>query len=153
MNYRKPLEALSGLSMLVMPVLLAGCTASASGSGSTGDDSSGSSCAMDSTVTGCSGSSTGYSCTGSDTPEDSDSTLECSIGIAGNAGSTLFCCLAPATTTNSCAPDETVTGCAGGSYGFSCTVSTDNPMDAYSNLTCSSWVAGNAGSTLYCCTD
>jgi hypothetical protein len=152
MNYRKALEALSALSMLVMPALLAGCTASASASTNPPDNGT-SSCSADQTVTGCSGSSTGYSCTGSDTPEDSDSTLECSVGIAGNAGSTLFCCLGAPSTANSCAPDETVSGCAGGSYGFSCTVSTDNPMDAYSDLTCSTGVAGNAGSTLFCCTD
>jgi hypothetical protein len=149
MNYRKALEA---LSPLLMSAALAGCTATASAGPAAPDDtSSGSTCAMDDTVTGCSSPSTGYSCTGSDTPDQSDSSLVCSYGVQGNAGSTLFCCLAPASASNSCAPDSTVTGCSGASYGFSCSNASDNPMDEYSNLTCSTPVPGNAGSSLYCC--
>jgi len=146
MNGRKALEVLSSL---LMTAVLAGCTASASA----GTDDSGSTCAPDSTVAGCSGDSTGYSCTGSDTPDDSDSTLECSVGVQGNAGSTLFCCLAAASSPNSCGPDPTVTTCMPGSFGFSCSTASDDPMAAYTNLTCSTPVQGNAGSALYCCTD
>jgi hypothetical protein len=51
-----------------------------------------SSCAQDDTVSGCDDTSYGFSCTGSDTPEDADSSLNCSMGVAGNAGSTLYCC-------------------------------------------------------------
>ena len=53
---------------------------------------SSSTCAPDGTVTGCDASSYGFSCTGSDTPDEADSSLNCSMGVAGNAGSTLFCC-------------------------------------------------------------
>jgi hypothetical protein len=113
----------------------------------------GGSCAMDSTVTGCTGGSTGYSCTSTDTPDQTNPALGCSVGVAGNAGSTLFCCLAStyAWSASSCAPDQTVTGCQSGSYGFSC-ASTDTPDQTDAELVCSTGVAGNAGSTLFCCT-
>jgi hypothetical protein len=104
-------------------------------------------CAPDSTVDGCT-SGTGYSCTGTDRPEDSDSSLFCSDGVAGNAGATLYCCVTLSIST--CAPDYTVQGCVPGSIGFSCT-STDAPQDGDPSLNCSVGVAGNAGSTLYCC--
>src|SRR5580692_4333593 len=83
------------------------CTGSAVPSGSCSADGTGlfccssgtttvvipTSCAPDTTVAGCSGASTGYSCTSTDAPDQTDTTLSCSVGIAGNAGSTLYCCL------------------------------------------------------------
>ncbi|HEY4016409.1 MAG TPA: hypothetical protein VGM06_23905 [Polyangiaceae bacterium] len=111
-----------------------------------------SSCAADDTVAGCGSPSTGYSCTGADTPADSDPTLACSVGEAGNAGSTIYCCLSGSFTASTCGPDDTVAGCAPGSFGFSCAAS-DTPDQTDSTLVCSVGVAGNAGSTLYCCTD
>jgi hypothetical protein len=110
--------------------------------------STGTTCTADSTVQGCTGSSTGYSCTGTDTPDQSAS-LTCSIGVAGS-GDTLYCCSdvnAPA----GCMVDDTVTGCTGGSYGFSCT-GTDAPDANDPTLSCSDGVAGS-GDTLYCCSD
>lgn len=104
-------------------------------------------------MSGCNSPSTGYSCTGSDTPDESDPSLACSFGEAGNAGSTVYCCLTADTFSSStCAPDSTVAGCQPGSYGFSC-VGSDTPDQTDGTLTCSTGVAGNAGSTLYCCTN
>ena len=105
-------------------------------------------CAPDGTVA-CAGG-TGYSCTGVDSPEDSDSSIVCSSGEAGNAGSTLYCCVDRFSATSSCGVDSTVVGCEPPSIGFSCT-STDTPADADPTLSCSAGVPGNAGSTLYCC--
>jgi hypothetical protein len=105
-------------------------------------------CVADSSVEGCTGSSTGYSCTGTDTPDQSAS-LSCSDGVAGN-GETLYCCtdfMTPA----SCMVDDTVTGCTGGSYGFSCT-GTDAPDANDASLSCSDGVASGAD-TDYCCID
>ncbi len=56
--------------------------------------SSGSSnpCSEDDTVQGCQSGSYGFSCTGSSTPQQQDSSLNCSTGTAGNNGDTVFCC-------------------------------------------------------------
>jgi hypothetical protein len=110
------------------------------------------SCGFDDTVACSHGD--GYSCTGGDRPEDSSSSLICSYGTAGNAGATLYCCLhaAPPSET-SCRPDSTVTGCAPGSFGFSCADSSEPPNAAYSSLRCSAPMPGNAGAALYCCAD
>ncbi len=85
--------------------------------GSTGcsvtPDAPGPTCATDDTVACNDG--TGYSCTGSDEPEDSNSSLICSSGTDGNAGSTLYCCL-HAVSGTTCGPDSTVAGCAPGSF-------------------------------------
>ena len=106
-------------------------------------------CSADSTVLCSQGS--GYSCAGQQTPAQTDSTLVCSTGTAGNAGSTLYCCATGGTVSGTCAPDPTVANCAAGSAGYSCTGS-DTPPQADTALSCGSGIPGNAGSTLYCCT-
>jgi hypothetical protein len=53
--------------------------------------------------------------------------------------------------TSPCSPDSTVTGCVAGSVGYSCTGS-DTPNQVDGSLSCSQATAGNAGSSLYCCT-
>jgi hypothetical protein len=109
-----------------------------------------SSCAPDSSVVGCTGGSFGFSCTSTDTPSDGDSSLDCSDPIAGSNGGSLFCCVTFTTTGSSCAPDSSVVGCTGDSYGFSCT-STDTPTDANASLVCSASTNGPNGELLYCC--
>jgi hypothetical protein len=143
----KSLRAIGfGCLGVALAVAMAGCSVSASAGPTEA------SCAPDTTVS-CTGSATGFSCTGSDQPEDSDSSLTCSVPISGNAGSTLYCCVSGfAFSSSTCAPDSTVTGCEAGSYGFSCTGS-DTPDQTDSSLTCSTPVDGNAGSSLYCCTN
>lgn len=113
-------------------------------------DSSGPTCGPDSTVA-CPGA-TGYSCTGGDSPDQSDPGLICSQGKNGNAGSTIYCCAAAFSGTNSCGEDSTVSGCEPPSIGFSCTGS-DAPDDPEGDptLNCSAGVPGNNNSTLYCC--
>ncbi len=107
-----------------------------------------STCAADNTVTGCTGNATGYSCSSTDTPSQADATLTCGAGIAGANGLTDYCCQVTGAAT--CAVDSSVTGCAGGSVGYSCTGS-DPPSASDSNLTCSTGVAGANGLTDYCC--
>jgi hypothetical protein len=105
-------------------------------------------CTIDNSA-GCTNGSTGYSCTGAETPTTSDPTLACGAGVSDTNGNALYCCIAaPANT--SCAPDASVAGCTGGSYGFSCT-STDTPTDGNAALNCSVPSPGDNGSSLYCC--
>jgi hypothetical protein len=111
----------------------------------------GGTCGADPTVTGCA-VGIGFSCTGSDTPSQDDATLNCSTGVPGNAGSTLYCCCdgdCPTEPTSTCDYDPTVTGCIVGD-GYSC-LGSDTPDEADSTLICSDGSPGNAGSTLYCC--
>jgi len=131
---------------------IAGDGSSSGGGGITGLPSS---CAADSSVT-CTGGADGYSCTSTDAPDDSDPTLECSIGVADptTATSTDYCCL-PSTFswgTSTCAQDDSVTGgcTTAGSYGFSCTGS-DTPDQTDMTLTCSTGVADPDGNTDFCC--
>jgi hypothetical protein len=149
MNMLRRASALIAFGALGLGLLGAseGCTASASAGGTV----SGSSCATDSTVTNCS-SGTGYSCTSSDTPDQSNSALICSDGVAGNAGSTLYCCFTGSTSDTTCGSDSTVS-CPGGGFGFSCSNATEPPTQAYPSLNCSTGASGNAGSETYCCTD
>jgi hypothetical protein len=135
------LKHITGAALLSTALLAAtsGCTTTVSGPTGT--------CAPDPTVNGCVNAD-GFSCTGTDRPEDTNASLFCSDGVPGNAGSTLYCCVT--LTISTCAPDYTVTGCASGSIGFSCT-GADSPDMGNPNLVCSVGVPGNAGSTLYCC--
>jgi hypothetical protein len=103
------------------------------------------SCIADSSVTGCVAGSTGTTCTGTATP---DPTLNCSTGVPGAGSTTVYCCGAT-TGPGTCAVDSSVTGCAGGSTGYSCTGVTR--PDADGSLQCSTGVAGANGSTAYCC--
>lgn len=107
-------------------------------------------CAQDSSVAGCASPSTGYSCGNSESPDQSDSSLVCSVGTASGDGLTLYCCIQ--FTSSTCSADPSVQGCVGDSFGFSCT-GTDTPDEADSSLTCSSSTPGDNGALLYCCTD
>ena len=104
-------------------------------------------CAVD-TAAGCTADSTGYSCTGADAPSVLDPSLACGAGVAGTADDTLYCCVG--VSSGSCAPDASVAGCTGGSYGFSCT-SSDTPTAADASLDCSTPASGPNGTLLYCC--
>jgi hypothetical protein len=138
--------AAASLALLAILGIAEGCTATASAGP---PQQSGPTCDVDGTVTCLDG--VGYSCTGGDTPEESNSSLLCSEGTAGNAGSTLYCCLTSSSDTT-CGDDPTVS-CPGGGFGFSCANASEAPNVAYPSLTCSSPVPGNAGSATYCCTD
>jgi hypothetical protein len=139
----------SSLVSLLSLALLAGVGPLACSSSSNDAPGGGSSCAVDGTVACTDG--TGYSCVSSDAPDDDDSSLICSHGVAGNAGSTLYCCL-PAASNTSCGSDSTVS-CPGGGFGFSCANASEPPNAAYPSLNCSQGTPGNAGSETYCCTD
>jgi hypothetical protein len=108
-----------------------------------------STCLADSSVVGCTGGSYGFSCTSTDTPTDADSSLDCSVATAGPNGASLYCCIS-FSSTSSCAPDSTVVGCTGDSYGFSCT-STDTPEESQPTLNCSDPTTGPNNELLYCC--
>ncbi len=104
-------------------------------------------CMVDPTVT-CSGTSRPWSCTGAVSPSTMNVMYACSVGLPLANGVTAYCCLANASTT--CSQDSTVQGCADNSFGFSCS-GTDSPDQANTLLMCSTGVAGNGGTTLYCC--
>jgi hypothetical protein len=131
----------AGVALLV--AVIAGCTVT---TGSTNN------CSPDSAV-GCKGISVGYSCTGGQTPAASNSSLNCSMGVQGNAGSMLYCCetFSAASAASSCAPDTAVTSCPAGAAGYSCTGS-GTPPQSNPSLSCGSGTSGGAGTTRYCCT-
>jgi hypothetical protein len=104
-------------------------------------------CAPDSTVTGCGTGGTGYSCTGTATPSSVAPVL-CEPPTTG-ATATDYCCYAAAGST--CAADPTVTGCAAGSSGFTCTGADSPETDTNMALLCGMGTGG-AGGTPYCCT-
>jgi hypothetical protein len=149
MNASRSLTVYAPLALLSLLIFGAGCSANASQDQAPPQSSGGSSCNTDETVACADG--TGYSCIGGDTPDESDATLDCSEGTAGNAGSTLYCCFTRSTDTT-CADDPTVS-CPGGGFGFSCANASEEPNHAYPSLNCSPPTAGNAGSEIYCCTD
>ncbi len=97
---------------------------------------------------GCESPSSGFSCGSGDSPDQTDSSLVCSDGTPSSDGLILYCCIQ--FTSSSCAADPSVQGCAGDSFGFSCTGS-DTPEDADSSLNCSSPTPAG-GALLYCCT-
>jgi hypothetical protein len=149
--------------MLVMPVLLAGCTASASVSTTPpAPPADVGMCTPDSSVD-CASGTTGYSCpSGSDAPDQTDTTLVCSVPVSAN-GADEYCCYTNTITASgsTCEQDPSVGGCmpdsAGNpSYGFSCT-GADTPDMDYSNISCSSGTTGQMdaqgdAATTYCCT-
>jgi len=106
-------------------------------------------CAQDSSVGGCRSPANGFSCGNGESPAQSDSSLDCSVGTESGDGLTLYCCIQ--FTSSTCAPDPSVQGCLGDSFGFSCT-GTDTPDEADPSLNCSS-PTGASGALLYCCTD
>jgi hypothetical protein len=123
---------------LCLAAALAACTINNSPSSPHG-------CNSDSSIS-CANAANGYSCSGDSQPTDGDSNLDCGPGTADESN-TDFCCITLGQST--CAPDSSVQGCQGNSYGFSCTGS-DTPDDADSSLNCSTGTPGN-GATLYCC--
>jgi hypothetical protein len=123
-----------------------GCTATATAGPAGPAPPASSGCAPDSSVA-CTGGGGGFSCAEGDVPSDSDPSLACSVGVV-TSGEALYCCVA--FTSSSCRPDETVQGCTGYSYGFSCT-GNDSPDQTDSSLVCSQPSQGN-DALLYCCT-
>jgi len=128
---------------------MSGCTATATVGPGNGGGASGS-CGADGTIVGCVGASVGYSCTGLRSPDNDNASLNCSIGRAGAAGETLFCCIDDSAFSSACKSDASITSCGGSSFGLSCTGG-ESPAQGDSSLVCSAPVAGNNGESLYCC--
>jgi hypothetical protein len=129
----------------------------------TGETFAAGTCGQDDTITSIctTAGSFGFKCAASDTPDQTDSTLTCSSGVADADGtSTDFCCTdgsgggtgVTIVITTGCTVDTTVTGCADPSTGYSCTGS-DPPDQADPTLSCSIGVADGSDATLtdYCC--
>ncbi len=105
-------------------------------------------CMQDPTVASCQGNSSyAFSCTGSATPAENASGLVCTGPSPGPSGGSAYCCQQQTTTAGGCSADPTITGCAGGSSGYSCT----GGATPAASLNCSSGVAGPSGDTFYCC--
>ncbi len=142
MNAITPRRGLALLPACLALASLFACTTTVTPPAATG-------CSADDSVQGCTDGAFGYSCDNADTPDQTNPNLDCSVGIVDSSGLTDYCCIDFSSST--CAPDPTVSGCVGTSFGFSCTGS-DSPDETDSSLVCSQGEPGNAGSTLYCCT-
>ncbi len=92
-------------------------------------------CAVDTTIETCSSLAIGYSCAGSDSPGASAPSLACSIGQVGSDGTTPRCCIPFPQSADACQENDAVTGCAAGSYGFTC-AGTTTPEAQNSALQC-----------------
>jgi hypothetical protein len=140
------------LGLFTLLLSIAGCSASATATPPTATVTftPPSSCMTDSTVT-CGDAATGYSCSSTDTPDDADSSIECSIGVVDGAN-TDYCCLpgsAYSWSTTTCAQDDSLACTTPGSFGFSCAAG-DNPMTYDSTLTCSAPGSDTSGDH-FCC--
>ena len=108
-------------------------------------------CGPDPTVATCPAGSSGYSCTGSDTPPQTDSTLSCGMGSAGNAGSTIYCCTSGGSDGGTCSVDPNAANCTSGSTPYSCSGSA-TPLQGNPTALCSPGAPVDGGLTLFCCT-
>ncbi len=104
---------------------------------------------QDMQVVGCVGDSMGYSCSGAESPDEGDSALNCSSGTQSNGGLTLYCCIDETTVASGCTADQSIVGCTGGSFGFSCTGDV-NPQSGDSSLVCSTGTPSGS-ETIFCC--
>ena len=102
-------------------------------------------CAPDATIETCGSLAIGYSCAGDDSPGNSAPSLACSMGQVGSDGTTPRCCIPFAQAADACQENDAVTGCAAGSYGFSCAGAT-TPGDLDPALQCQALAGG-----LFCC--
>jgi hypothetical protein len=109
----------------------------------------GTGCSSDSSITTCGGSSFGFTCdAGAPRPDQTDTSLVCSTGVAASGGGTSYCCANyVASSSATCASDTTVS-CSSG-IGFTCTGS-DTPDQGNASLQCSTGTAA-ANGTEYCC--
>jgi hypothetical protein len=134
-----------------------GCSATASGSASSGGDdviTPPAGCQQDSTVD-CSGGGDGFSCDTGDNPEAEDSSLSCSTPTS-SAGEDDYCCFtAPSGFgDSSCAPDDDLTAVCPDpdSYGYQCDTG-DDPSTLDSSLNCSQSTPDSDGMhDDFCCT-
>jgi len=124
----------------------AGCTVTTTGAG----PAPASDCGVDPSVLGCSGGSVGYSCRGSASPDVDSASLACSVGQPAGGGTILYCCIEYTTSLQACSRDDSVRGCAFGSFGFSC-VGQAVPTQTDPSLVCDQGQAANSGATIYCC--
>ncbi|MGA2448859.1 MAG: hypothetical protein ABTD50_09305 [Polyangiaceae bacterium] len=135
-------------ALAVMALSAADCTVTATTATSPG-------CNQDTTVQ-CTNGAYGFSCpTGSLSPDLTDSALTCSIASPVGGLDEYCCAQIVAASGATCVSDHSVSGCAAGSYGFSCT-GTDSPEADYSGIVCSTGGVSGANSQgvpamLYCC--
>ena len=131
-----------GMKTIAASFFLAAAVAACTVNSTTSDPDG---CNSDSTIS-CANAASGYSCSGDVLPTDGNPRLDCGPGTADESN-TDFCCVTLGQ--SSCAPDSSVQGCQGNSFGFSCTGS-DSPDDADSTLNCSTGTP-TSSATLYCC--
>ncbi len=104
-------------------------------------------CETDSSLV-CRHGSTGFRCTAGTNPEDVDSNLSCSIGVADGPDDD-YCCFTFRTGT-SCTPDDNVSlGCVAGTFGYSCAAG-DDPTSLDPTLNCSA-PTPNGPDDDFCC--
>jgi len=94
----------------------------------------------------CVGAATGFMCLGDDSPGVNDATIACDVGVAGEAGSTVHCCVPFLQSGAGCQERQDV-GCIAGSFGFSCQ-GAQRPETFNAVLSCES---APSGASTYCC--
>lgn len=115
-----------------------------------------SACAPDPSINTCVANTYGYSCApGEPPPDTTDPSLICSVPLVTNGVDEYCCATSVPVSGASCGQDFSISGCAAGSYGFSCTGS-DRPDQDYSGITCSQSATSGANASgqsalLYCC--
>jgi len=94
----------------------------------------------------CAGASVGYACASGASPGDNDAPMACDVGVEGEAGATIHCCVPFLQSTSGCEENQHA-GCAEGAFGFTCAGAL-RPETFNAALSCN---ASSAPST-YCCT-
>jgi len=146
MNLRRPPPVT--VSLLLLSLCLSACTSTTPDNFQNPPAGPPSTCTANAAVAGCSGGSVGYTCAG-DRPDDGDTNLVCNDGTPGAAGMTIYCCAPYGQYWSECTVDTSVAGCAGDSFGFTCS-GPESPADADASLACSAGTASGSD-TLYCC--
>ena len=97
----------------------------------------------------CAGPAIGYSCTGAGSPDTSGTALACAAGSA-DGGSTDYCCVPFAQSPGGCQSNDALSGCTGGTYGFTC-VGASAPQQVNSSLGCGDGTPNGKGTMAFCC--
>jgi hypothetical protein len=138
-RYRLAFQFTSLLILGVAGLGASGCTVTATVSSD--------SCGTDSSVNCSASGTTGYTCPADQAPDDTDSTLVCSLGTDNGDGTASYCCGTAVAGTFGCAADSTL-ACVSGTTGESCF---GGALPDSSSQICSDGTSMTDGSIGYCC--
>jgi hypothetical protein len=107
-----------------------------------------SSCEADTALV-CPGASVGFVCAGAGSPGENAAPVACSVGGAGEAGSTTRCCIPFHQAMDGCVENQQV-GCLFGSFGFSCQP-LHFPTEWNAAMACVQAPGNSASTPAFCC--